>query len=689
MIAAGSVRYEEEFTPPTSTWVAAQESAAREAGLSVLLIEGTQPPQLAESNNNSICKAFQSSPSHAQLCEPFCGEAFARAQAAGEAVYYRCHAGLHCFAMPIQHESQRPQQLAVIGGRAFLSSADYRRLVERFRDGDLQSLWSPELLNNVIFSTPDELEKLAARLSSEAAKGELLPPSSPATAAEPPPQAAGEAHGEATAPLHGNSHAIRQSLRESCQHALAILKSEYGIEPAALIFRIEEKFVRLGVRGGMDALAAIVCERLNGDWPELRERGAVHESPLSLTFQGGEAEVFPLTVGGELRGALVVGRAPLNPAARASIGEFCAAHVLPLEILRLREELQRRMLAAHHLQSFSAVLNAVEPEEAYSTILRHSVELMRSERGSLMLFDEGANELKVQAAIGPRAEVAQKMHFSLDASLCGAVLNDGRPLVVKNLRAAGHAPAPADRNYKSDSFISYPIIIGGRRIGVLNMTDKLGGEVYDDLDLNLLELIAPQLALALDRASWHQKATQFQLLSITDPLTGLVNRRYMEERLAEEVERTKRHHFEMSFLMLDIDHFKLYNDRQGHQAGDLALEMTAQCLKSALRTEDVASRYGGEEFTVLLPQTSIGEACVIAERIRRRVERTQFPHGETQPHRAVTVSIGISAFEAELETPSAIIGAADQALYAAKKRGRNCVDIFGHQPILPPIPHAD
>ncbi len=687
MVAAERVTDEEELASPTPTWVAAQESAAREAGLSVLLIAGPQPPQLAESNNNSICKSFQSSPSHAQLCEPFCGEAFARAQAAGEAVYYRCHAGLHCFAMPVQHGSERPS-LAVIGGRAFLSSADYRRLVERFRDGDLQSLWSPGLLNNVIFSTPGGLEKLVALLSSEAAKGKPPPPASTATTEEPPPKA--ETHGAVTAQLHGNSHAIRQSLRESCQHALSILKSEYGVETAALIFRVDEKFVRLGVRGGIDALAAIVCERLNGGaWPELRGREAIHQSPLSLTFQGGQAEVFPLTVGGELRGALVVGRAPLNATVRASVVEFCEAHVLPLEVLRLREELQRQLLAAHHLQSFSAVLNAVEPEEAYSTILRHSVELMRSERGSLMLFDEGANELKVQAAIGPRAEVAQKMHLSLDASLCGAVLNDGRPLVVKNLRAAGHAPAPADRNYKSDSFISYPIIIGGRRIGVLNMTDKLSGEVYDDLDLNLLELIAPQLALALDRASWHQKATQFQLLSITDPLTGLVNRRYMEERLAEEVERTKRHHFEMSFLMLDIDHFKLYNDRQGHQAGDLALEMTAQCLKSALRTEDVASRYGGEEFTVLLPQTSIGEACVIAERIRRRVERTQFVHGETQPHRALTVSIGISAFGAELETPSAIIGAADQALYAAKRRGRNCVDIFGHQPISPPIPHAD
>jgi diguanylate cyclase (GGDEF)-like protein len=216
------------------------------------------------------------------------------------------------------------------------------------------------------------------------------------------------------------------------------------------------------------------------------------------------------------------------------------------------------------------------------------------------------------------------------------------------------------------------------------MTDKAGGEPYNDLDLHLLETMAPQMALALDRAEWHQKATQFQLLSITDPLTGLLNRRYLEERLAEEFERSKRHRFPMSFLMIDIDNFKEYNDRHGHQAGDLALEMTAQCLKSALRTADVASRYGGEEFSILLPQTSNTEAIVIAERIRNRVAKSSFPHGQSQPHGAVTVSIGISAFGPKLDTPASIIGAADHALYVAKSRGKNCVVSYIPPPKTPP-----
>jgi diguanylate cyclase (GGDEF)-like protein len=279
----------------------------------------------------------------------------------------------------------------------------------------------------------------------------------------------------------------------------------------------------------------------------------------------------------------------------------------------------------------------------------------------------------VKAAVGPRAEVTQDERVRLSESVSGSVLLEGRPRIVRDLRTTELHRAPAERKYKSDSFISYPIITGGRKVGVINMTDKAGGEPYDDLDLRLLETMVPQMALALDRAGWHQKATQFQLLSITDPLTGLLNRRYLEERLGEEFERSKRHRFPMSFLMIDIDNFKEYNDRNGHQAGDLALEITAQCLKSALRSADVASRYGGEEFSILLPQTNLTEALVIAERIRSRVEKSSYPHGDQQPHGAVTVSIGVSAFGPKLETPSSIIGAADHALYVAKSRGKNCV----------------
>src|SRR4029077_12026449 len=109
--------------------------------------------------------------------------------------------------------------------------------------------------------------------------------------------------------------------------------------------------------------------------------------------------------------------------------------------------------------------------------------------------------------------------------------------------------------------------------------------------------------------------------------------------LTEELNRSKRYDYPLSFMMIDIDDFKLYNDRNGHQAGDRALEITAQCLKSALRKVDVPSRYGGEEFSILLPQTTLQEAGVIADRIRRKVMSARFSYGSSQPLSSLTVSI--------------------------------------------------
>jgi len=258
----------------------------------------------------------------------------------------------------------------------------------------------------------------------------------------------------------------------------------------------------------------------------------------------------------------------------------------------------------------------------------------------------------------------------------GQVLESGRPLVVANAASVRPFVADAKRDYKTASFISYPISIRGRKIGVLNLTDKTTGEAFDDVDLSLLELVGPQIAIALERAEWQDRATQFQLMSITDPLTGLLNRRYLEERLTEELNRSLRYNYSMSCLMIDIDDFKKYNDLNGHQAGDDALKITAHCLKAALRSADVACRYGGEEFCILLPQTSLTEAGVIAERMRQRVAETVFPYGKSQPLGVVSISVGISTFARDIDTAQKVIATADRALYSAKNRGKNRVEYY-------------
>src|SRR5215207_5029081 len=148
-------------------WTEVQAGLASSSGLALLLVEGRQPPALSVANNNTICQAFQSSPVHAHLCQPDCGEAYFRAAEEGRAVKYRCHAGLHCFAAPVDLGAGR--QLAVIGGRAFLRIADYRALAERIRAGDLADLLSADLFGNVIFASRQDLDTLAARAGQAAA----------------------------------------------------------------------------------------------------------------------------------------------------------------------------------------------------------------------------------------------------------------------------------------------------------------------------------------------------------------------------------------------------------------------------------------------------------------------------------------------------------------------------------------
>jgi diguanylate cyclase (GGDEF)-like protein len=536
-------------------WAPVQHRLAASTGLSILLVNGRQPPALVVSENNSICHALQSSADHGSLCDPYCGDAHRRAIDTGGVVHYKCHAGLQCFAMPIQIANER--NLAVIGGRAFVTAADYRVTVERLVTGDLKELAASDPLSNVIFAEPAKLDQLADRLQKAA--------------------------------------------------------SHFKGEASSLSARVEEPAT-----------------------PAPADAGA--------------PQILSLPV-------------PLK-----------SSSDLQHEIDQLRGELEYRSHFAESLRHFLERISSTDPENTYSAILINSKDLLLAERASLLVVDERANELVLKAGVGLRTPNSEVARIRLGEGVAGGVLQTGRALVVENIESAGMKPAPPERQYKTKSFISYPIRFGGRTIGVLNVTDKTSGEKYNDVDLSLLEIIGPQVALALERAEWQERAKEFQLMSITDQLTGLLNRRYLQERMNEEVNRSQRYEFPMSFLMIDIDDFKSYNDLNGHQAGDQALQITAHCLKVALRAADVACRYGGEEFGILLPQTPLNEASVIAERMRQRVAETVYPHGHSQPLGRVTISIGISAFSKAVDTPERIIAAADRALYNAKSKGKNRVE---------------
>jgi diguanylate cyclase (GGDEF)-like protein len=197
-----------------------------------------------------------------------------------------------------------------------------------------------------------------------------------------------------------------------------------------------------------------------------------------------------------------------------------------------------------------------------------------------------------------------------------------------------------------------------------------GGEVgYLTKMFNTMVVRLREGREALDAANetLRRKNDELERLSVTDGLTGLYNRRRLMETLSDEARRSQRLKHTFAVLMVDVDHFKKYNDSFGHQAGDTVLTKVAGLLREATREVDFVARYGGEEFLILLPETGMGEALDIAERIRTRIAAEVFPG------RHMTVSIGVSEFPLHGENADQVVGAADEALYEAKREGRDKV----------------
>jgi diguanylate cyclase (GGDEF)-like protein len=189
-------------------------------------------------------------------------------------------------------------------------------------------------------------------------------------------------------------------------------------------------------------------------------------------------------------------------------------------------------------------------------------------------------------------------------------------------------------------------------------------------DIPVFSILTEACAQEMKRVRLYEKV---QALAVTDGLTGVSVRRHLTDRFEEEMARSKKLGLKLSFLMVDIDHFKSFNDRYGHLVGDAVLKEVAETIKTNIREVDLVGRYGGEEFGVFLSETDESGAFFVAERIRRAVAEKNFrAYGENL---SVTVSIGCATVEKGRETAPVVIDAADAALYRAKRDGRNRVHL--------------
>ena len=299
-----------------------------------------------------------------------------------------------------------------------------------------------------------------------------------------------------------------------------------------------------------------------------------------------------------------------------------------------------------------------------------TAQLLGARVASTAIFDPIAQVLKVHGTYGYPSLLVEHARITPGEGIIGSVFQSGVPMCVPDVRAHDDLFRSRPR-YRTNSFVAVPVRAGQRILGVISATDREDDRPFTRDDVSSLRALAAPVALALSRELAVSEAEQYAHAAAIDPLSGLFNRRYLHVRLEEELERARRHQIPLALLMIDLDDFKMVNDKFGHLAGDSVIREVAVILRRTVRMFDVCTRYGGEEFAILMPNSGAQSAATVAERIRRRIESYRF----TEPALAslsVTASIGLAVSTAQL-LPRDLIERADQALYQAKTLGKNRV----------------
>ncbi len=303
--------------------------------------------------------------------------------------------------------------------------------------------------------------------------------------------------------------------------------------------------------------------------------------------------------------------------------------------------------------------SALDVRELLEKVCRHTMDAFPIDHVSVLLLEEGRLVLRGEQGKltlrFPRGE-----QLPPGSGLCSRALAAGKTVLENDVSTVPGYIAGFD---ETRSEVCLPLISFGETLGVLTLESATPG-AFQESDVHPLESVADICANAIQNARYLEKVKQ---LAYVDGLTGIFNRRYFEMRILEEIERARRYDLRMALLLVDIDQFKRVNDEFGHLLGDEALRQVTSAFAHHLRKMDVVCRYGGEEFVIILPETTGEHALQVSEKLRRVVETWIFPGIPC----VLTISAGVAEYPLHGRTRDELVRAADSALYLAKQGGRN------------------
>ncbi len=343
---------------------------------------------------------------------------------------------------------------------------------------------------------------------------------------------------------------------------------------------------------------------------------------------------------------------------------LCSQAAIALDNTRLYKKITREAQETAILYEVSKTfISTLDFNALLDNILKRLVETFGYLNLAIFLVDEEKQELKICSYIN-YPETVKDIQIKIGSTGITGHVAATREMYYSPDVSKDPYYIPGVKEAKSE--VCFPLMIGDKLIGVLDVeSPEIDGFTPDDI--KILSALSAQIAIALDNARLYEETKR---LSLTDPLTGLPNRRSFEITIENEIRRAERYRRSFAVLMMDFDNFKSYNDKFGHSAGDNILKRFSILMKEAIRDVDFLGRYGGDEFIAVLPETDANFALAVAERIRKKIESENLDP-------PVTLSIGIAVFPKDSKEKQKLIDLADHACYEAKEMGGNRINFAG------------